>query len=39
MPPAATIPRSNELERLAREMTGKDDALFVPSGTMANSRR
>jgi threonine aldolase len=25
-----------ELERLAITMTGKDDALFVPSGTMAN---
>lgn len=29
-------PTVAELERLAREMTGKDDALFVPSGTMAN---
>src|SRR5262245_11196514 len=26
----------NELERLGAELTGKDDALFVPSGTMAN---
>ena len=25
-----------ELEGLARELTGKEDALFVPSGTMAN---
>src|SRR5262245_7294450 len=25
-----------ELETLACELTGKDDALFVPSGTMAN---
>ena len=25
-----------ELEELARELTGKDDALFLPSGTMAN---
>jgi len=29
-------PTVNELERLAAELTGKDDALFVPSGTMAN---
>ena len=29
-------PTINELERLAAELTGKDDALFVPSGTMAN---
>jgi threonine aldolase len=29
-------PTVNELERLGRELTGKDDALFVPSGTMAN---
>jgi threonine aldolase len=29
-------PTVNALERLACEMTGKDDALFVPSGTMAN---
>src|ERR1700750_1441724 len=25
-----------ELEALGRELTGKEDALFVPSGTMAN---
>src|SRR5215475_3377410 len=25
-----------ELEGLGRELTGKEDALFVPSGTMAN---
>ena len=29
-------PTVNELERVAREITGKDDALFVPSGAMAN---
>ncbi|MBY0318154.1 MAG: low specificity L-threonine aldolase [Reyranella sp.] len=29
-------PTVAELERLAVTMTGKDDALFVPSGTMAN---
>ncbi len=29
-------PTVNELEALARELTGKDDALFLPSGTMAN---
>jgi threonine aldolase len=29
-------PTVNELEHLARELTGKDDALLVPSGTMAN---
>ena len=29
-------PTVNALERLTRDMTGKDDALFVPSGTMAN---
>ena len=29
-------PTVNELERIGRELTGKDDALFVPSGTMAN---
>jgi threonine aldolase len=29
-------PTVNELESLARELTGKDDALFVPSGTLAN---
>jgi threonine aldolase len=29
-------PTVNELERLAADLTGKDDALFVPSGTMAN---
>ena len=29
-------PTVNELERLAGALTGKDDALFVPSGTMAN---
>src|SRR4029450_4871602 len=29
-------PTVAELERLACAMTGKDDALFVPSGTMAN---
>src|SRR5262249_28582661 len=25
-----------ELEAMGRELTGKEDALFVPSGTMAN---
>jgi threonine aldolase len=29
-------PTVNELEAIAAELTGKDDALFVPSGTMAN---
>ncbi len=29
-------PTVNELEELAAELTCKDDALFVPSGTMAN---
>ena len=29
-------PTVNELERLAARLTGKDDALFLPSGTMAN---
>ena len=29
-------PTVNELERLAARLAGKDDALFVPSGTMAN---
>src|SRR5262245_22295219 len=29
-------PTVNELERLAARLTGKDDALFMPSGTMAN---
>ncbi|WP_395714448.1 threonine aldolase family protein [Reyranella sp.] len=29
-------PTVADLERCAREITGKDDALFVPSGTMAN---
>ncbi len=29
-------PTVNELEALGRELTGKDDALFVPSGAMAN---
>ncbi len=29
-------PTVNELERLGAELTGKDDALFVPSGAMAN---
>jgi threonine aldolase len=29
-------PTVNALERLARELTGKADALFVPSGAMAN---
>jgi threonine aldolase len=29
-------PTVNELERLAAALTGKDDALFVPSGAMAN---
>ena len=29
-------PTLNELERLAAEMLGKPDALFVPSGTMGN---
>jgi threonine aldolase len=29
-------PTVNELERLACELTGKADALFVPSGAMAN---
>lgn len=29
-------PTVNELERLGAALTGKDDALFLPSGTMAN---
>jgi threonine aldolase len=29
-------PTVNELERLGATLTGKDDALFVPSGAMAN---
>jgi threonine aldolase len=29
-------PTVARLEQLGRELTGKDDALFVPSGTMAN---
>ena len=29
-------PTVNELERIARELTGKEDALFLPSGAMAN---
>jgi len=29
-------PTVRELEGLGRELTGKDDALFIPSGTMAN---
>ena len=29
-------PTVNELERLGAEILGKDDALFVPSGAMAN---
>src|SRR6266536_186227 len=29
-------PTVNELERLAADLVGKEDALFVPSGTMAN---
>lgn len=29
-------PTVRELERLAARLTGKDDALFVPSGAMAN---
>jgi threonine aldolase len=29
-------PTVNELERLGAELTGKEDALFLPSGTMAN---
>ena len=29
-------PTVNELEALARELTGKEDALFLPSGVMAN---
>ena len=29
-------PTVAELERLAATLTGKDDALFLPSGTMAN---
>jgi threonine aldolase len=29
-------PTVNELERFCAELTGKDDAVFVPSGTMAN---
>jgi threonine aldolase len=29
-------PTVNELERLAASLAGKDDALFLPSGTMAN---
>lgn len=30
-------PTVNALEALGRELTGKDDALFLPSGTMANA--
>jgi len=29
-------PTVNQLEALSRELTGKEDALFVPSGAMAN---
>lgn len=29
-------PTVNELERLGAELTGKEDALFLPSGAMAN---
>jgi threonine aldolase len=29
-------PTVNELERRAAELTGKDAALFLPSGAMAN---
>ena len=29
-------PPTNELERVAAEILGKEAALFVPSGTMAN---
>src|SRR5262245_16867729 len=29
-------PTVNELERLGARLAGKDDAVFVPSGTMAN---
>lgn len=29
-------PTVHELESLARQLTGKDDALFLPSGAMAN---
>jgi threonine aldolase len=29
-------PTVNELERLAADLTGKEDALFLPSGAMAN---
>jgi threonine aldolase len=29
-------PTVNELERLGAQLAGKDDAVFVPSGTMAN---
>jgi threonine aldolase len=29
-------PTVNQLEQLAADITGKDDAVFVPSGTMAN---
>jgi threonine aldolase len=29
-------PTVNELERFAAELTGKEEALFLPSGTMAN---
>ncbi len=29
-------PTVRQLEKLAAELTGKEDALFVPSGTMAN---
>lgn len=29
-------PTVNELERLAADITGKEDAVFVPSGSMAN---
>ena len=30
-------PTVNKLEALAAEITGKENALFVPTGTMANS--
>lgn len=29
-------PSVNELERRSAELVGKEDAVFVPSGTMAN---
>ena len=36
IPARGDDPTVNELERLGAKLTGKDDALFLPSGTMAN---